>query len=384
MDFLFNLERPVKGQVIEEAFFGTSAFQPLPSPTGKAPFHLDIKKIISAADYNTIAQNKRMVFHTVGDVGGVKNPADQVLVADHMEMQFLKNVTGQADPTFLYILGDVIYYYGELKDYNSQFYEPYKFYPAPIFAIPGNHDGDIDPTNPAKPASLEAFAKLFCAKKPVIPPEAGDATRTTMVQPNVYFTLVTPVANIIGLYTNVPEGGRIKDDQQKWFVKELIAADKERKSKALIVALHHPPYSMDAHHGASVKMQDFLTAAFKEANVQPDIVFTAHVHNYQRFTKTEGIKKIPYIVAGAGGYWHLHNINTKGSVITTPSPSPFADVIFEKYCEDRHGFLKIDVNMNSRRILVEYYTVPRMQEAWKNPPALFDSCTIDLDKNEVH
>ena len=25
--------------------------------------------------------------------------------------------------------------------YYSQFYKPYQFYPAPIFAIPGNHDG---------------------------------------------------------------------------------------------------------------------------------------------------------------------------------------------------------------------------------------------------
>lgn len=383
MDFSFNLERPLAGQSTEEAFFGTSAFQPLPSPTGKAPFHLDIKNIISAANFNTIVQNKRMSFHTMGDVGGVKNPADQVLVADHMEMQFDKNNTAN-NPAFLYIIGDVVYYYGQLKEYNNQFYEPYKFYPAPIFAIPGNHDGDIDPTDTTKPSSLDAFVKLFCSKKPVIPAEAGDAPRTTMIQPNVYWTLVTPVANIIGLYTNVPEGGSIKDDQKKWFVKELIDAAKERTTKALIVTLHHPPYSMDTHHGASVKMQDFLTAAFKEANVQPDIVFTGHVHNYQRFTKKEGNREVPYIVAGAGGYWHLHNITTKNAPIKTPCPSSFAGVTFEKFSEDRHGFLKMDVDMNKRTIKGEYYTVPRIQESWKNPPSLFDTFTVDLVNGKVH
>jgi Icc-related predicted phosphoesterase len=383
MDFLFNLQRPVEGQVAEEAFFQPSPFQPLPSPTGKAPFHLDIKEVISKTVYNAIIQNKRMIFHTTGDVGGVKNPADQVLVTDHMEMQFDKTKeTG--NPTFLYIIGDVVYYYGEMKEYNSQFYEPYKFYPAPIFAIPGNHDGDVDPTDVTKPKSLDAFVKFFCSKTPVIPPEAGDSVRTTMTQPNVYWTTVTPVANIIGLYTNVPEGGIIKDDQKKWFVKELIAADKERANKALIVTLHHPPYSMDTHHGASVKMQAFLDAAFKEAGVQPDFVLSGHIHNYQRFTKKEGQRDVTYIVAGAGGYWHLHNVTTKNSPVKTPCPSSFAGVTFEKYSEDRHGFLKIDIDMSKRKITGEYYTVPRIQEAWKNPPALFDKFTIDLVKGKVN
>jgi acid phosphatase type 7 len=382
MEYHFNIERPAEGQVTEAALFGTGAFQPLPPPTGKAPFHLDIKNIISQSDYDTISQNKRMLFHTTGDVGGIKTPQDQTLVTDHMEMQFDKN-NSKNNPAFLYIIGDLVYYYGQLKEYNNQFYEPYKFYPAPIFAIPGNHDGDIDPTDTPKPASLEAFVKLFCSPKPVIPPEAGDSVRTTMTQPNVYWTLVTPVANIIGLYTNVPEGGIVKDDQRKWFVKELIAANKERTNKALIVALHHPPYSMDAHHGASVKMQTFLNAAFTEANVQPDIVLTGHVHNYQRFTKKEGTRDVAYIVAGAGGYWHLHNINTKGSSINTPCPSSFPGVTFEKYSEDRHGFLTIDVDMSKSTITGKYYTVPRLQESWKAAPKLFDTFTIDLVKGKV-
>ena len=88
-----------------------SPFQPLPKPTGKAPFHLDVKTVLSAAEYAKISQSKRMVFHTVGDVGGVKSPADQQLVADHQEMQFDKTNTAN-NPSFFYILGDVVYYYG--------------------------------------------------------------------------------------------------------------------------------------------------------------------------------------------------------------------------------------------------------------------------------
>ena len=380
MEPLFNLQRPVNG--IVTSTYPKSVFQPLPPPTGKLPFHLSISKIISPADFNKINKSKKMIFHLAADVGGVKNPQDQLLVTDHMEMQFDK-LKPDNNPSFLYIAGDVVYYYGQMSEYNNQFFEPYKFYPAPIFAIPGNHDGDVDPTDITKPHSLDAFVKMFCASKISVPPEAGDAIRSTMTQPNVYWTLVTPVANIIGLYTNAPEGGEIGGDQQKWFIKELIKAESEKSSKALIVALHHPPYSMDSHHGASRAMQQFLDDAFLKSKVYPDIIFTGHVHNYQRFTRKIGKREIPYIVAGAGGYWFLHNINTGKKIIKAPCPSSFKDVIFEKYCEDRHGFLRISIDMNIRKLKGEYFTVPRQQESWKTPPVIFDSFTLDLVKNKI-
>ena len=372
MNHQFNVERPDNGVIQSDLAFAKSAFQPLPNPTGKPPYHLDISTIIPAADYKYLEKSKTMVFHLTADVGGVKNPQDQVLVADHMEMQFDKN-SPQTNPSFLYIPGDVVYYYGQLSEYNSQFFEPYKFYPAPIFAIPGNHDGDVDPTDPAKLRSLDAFVKMFCSAKPTLPPEAGDTIRTTMTQPNVYFTLVTPVANIIGLYSNVPEGGAIKPDQQQWFINELIAADKERNDKALVVTLHHPPYSMDRFHGASINMQQVLDDSFAKAKVYPDIVFTGHVHNYQRFTRKIAKRNIPYIVAGAGGYWHLHNIDTANKTIKTPVTTSFKDVTFEKFSDDRHGFLRISIDMNKKTLTGEYFTVPRQQEPWKVPPTLFDT-----------
>src|SRR5205085_7642757 len=91
----------------------------------------------------------------------------------------------------------------------DQFYKPYEHYLAPIFAVPGNHDGD----NVAPETSLEAFMRNFCSLHPVHTPEAREIQRDAMTQPNVFWTLVTPVCTIIGLYTNVPEGGKIRQDQ---------------------------------------------------------------------------------------------------------------------------------------------------------------------------
>ena len=42
-------------------------------------------------------------------------------------------------------LGDVVYDFGEATyDYNK-FYDPFRNYPDPIFATPGNHDSSIVP-----------------------------------------------------------------------------------------------------------------------------------------------------------------------------------------------------------------------------------------------
>ena len=95
-----------------------------------------------AAKVQAIQQAGQIVFHSVGDTGSVVGPATQSLVADKMVTDFTE--TNAADvPSFLFHLGDVVYYFGEATYYYDQFYEPYRDYPAPILAIAGNHDGVV-------------------------------------------------------------------------------------------------------------------------------------------------------------------------------------------------------------------------------------------------
>jgi hypothetical protein len=77
---------------------------------------------------------------------------------------------------------------------------------ASTVAVPGNHDGE----NLAVDSTLDGFIYNFCAGSPVPRPEAQDSPRTAMTQPYVYWTLLTPLVNIVGLYSNVPEGGEIR------------------------------------------------------------------------------------------------------------------------------------------------------------------------------
>ena len=83
----------------------------------------------------------KLVFHCVGDTGGIHGTATEEAIAVGMEHQITGAAAGDA-ASFFYNLGDVIYFNGQSALYKTEFYEPYQFYPKLIFAIPGNHDGD--------------------------------------------------------------------------------------------------------------------------------------------------------------------------------------------------------------------------------------------------
>jgi acid phosphatase type 7 len=361
---------------IRQTALGNQRVQPLPPPTGQAPYHLALDHILPADQMAAIQTSGRMLFHIAGDTGGVKAPQSQQIVDMAMEQQFAFSEVSLR-PAFFYHLGDVVYYYGEGKEYYPQFYEPYVHYPAPIFAIPGNHDGDI--TDGGEP-SLVPFVRNFCASVPQISPDAGETARDSMTQPNVYWTLETPFATFIGLYSNVPEGGHIDDSQFAWFVNELRTAP---TNKALIVCAHHPAYSADTHHSGSKYMEDIYDSAFSQARRLPDVIFAGHVHNYQRFTRVVNGRHLPYIVAGAGGYWNLHYLakQADGTGIQTPYQMPDADLMLEGACDDRHGFMRMMVT--PQQITGEYWSCPRPQESWRAPAQRVDGFILDLQQHKI-
>jgi hypothetical protein len=112
--------------------------------------------------------------------------------------------------------------------------------------------------------------------KPIrdVDPLAKDAPRVQLNLPNVYWTLVTPFATIVGVYTNVPEGGSIDSTQQQWVTNEFATAPTYR---ALILALHHPIYSFDVFHSRSSKMADVLENAIRDTGRVPNLVLSGHV-----------------------------------------------------------------------------------------------------------
>ncbi len=346
-----------------------------PTPTGKPPFHLNI------SDVGIEPAANKMVFHMLGDTGSAILPQFQQLIADQMASQFNEANQPADQPKFLYHLGDVVYHFGEAEEYYRQFFKPYKNYPAPVFAIAGNHDSDINPNTRSPYKSLDSFMRVFCNTKQQTIELAEDSNRTTMIQPNVYWTLVTPLANFIGLYSNVPKFGYVSPEQKDWFVNELRTAALQ-KDKAMVVCIHHAPYSADSNHGSSRNMITFLESAFEEAGVLPDIVFSGHVHNYQRFSKKyPSGKEVPFIVAGAGGYVTLFPLVPSTQAGFTVTDELLDDVSLVNYCDDHYGFLKIAIEKQQGGLTLtgEYYTIAN-ETAMPTPGhmPLFEKFTIPI------
>lgn len=351
-DFSKKFSKPVfKRDVPDDTF----KYQPAPKPSGKYPYHLDLEAIDPVPDQNKLA------FHMVGDTGSIRTPDFQKLVVGEMVKQFEATEKTGYEPQFLFHLGDVVYNHGEASEYQRQFFDPYKKYPGPIFAIPGNHDSDINPDSRVRYGSLDAFTTVFCDTERRTVPFSGNAERKSMVQPNVYWTLVTPLANIIGMYSNVPKFGLVTDEQRNWLMHELRSADKERPDKAVILCLHHSPYSADINHGSSIPMIELLEGVFEETGIYPDIVFSGHVHNYQRFSRYyRGGRVLPFIVAGSGGYDELHPVAYTNDYRFTSALPIFEGIQLESSCDTKHGFLKVLLERTADGILltVEFYTLP--------------------------
>lgn len=348
-------------------------FRDLPAPTGAAPFRLPLDHVLDAADMATITAQKRLTFHLNGDTGGIKDAMPQQLVAKGMEKSFDSAADAAHNPAFMYITGDCVYFNGEVKEYYAQFYQPYEFYPRPIFAVAGNHDGENVPTE----NTLDGFMRNFCAPKPVKMPEAQDSLRTAMIQPNVYWTLTSPLMNIVGLYSNVPEGGEIRSPQTEWFIEELRTLPTD---VPLLVAMHHPVYSADDHHSGSKYILDTIEHAASVSGRFPDMLLAGHVHNYQRISRTDANGKVtPCIVTGAGGYHNLHHVIKVNHQAMIPpvimDRTGGVSVTLESYTDDHHGFLVMSITPDL--IVGDYYQVPRPQEPYSKGNQLTDHWEFD-------
>jgi hypothetical protein len=307
-----------------------------------------------AAKVQAIQKSGQIVFHSVGDTGSVTGPSTQSLVADKMVTDFSE--ANPADiPSFFFHLGDVVYYFGEATYYYDQFYEPYRNYPAPIIAIPGNHDGVIS-SGDSTP-TLAAFLTNFCALSPAPSPDAGGLLRTTMIQPGVYFTLEAPFVRILGLYSNVLEdpgvisdengANTMLDQRQVTFLKTALARVKTDKfTGAVIIAVHHPPYTGGSEHGGSPLMLQDIDNACKKAGVWPHALFSGHAHNYQRYTRTVNKFQIPYIVAGCGGHSPLSSMR---AAYRTPFKIDNT-LTLESYDDTDYGYLRVIINATTMSI----------------------------------
>ena len=327
--------------------------EPIPVPRSTAP--MDLSWVLGSNATDAIEKAGQIVFHTVGDTGGIQKPDFQFAVAEAMADD------SESGAAFWYHLGDVVYYCGQEQYYYEQFYDPYRNYNAPILAIPGNHDGAVFSGEDAK--SLDAFVENFCAPQPGRNPDSQGVVRTTMDQPGVYFTLNAPFVKFIGLYSNTSEGGTegviagptVGNAQLDFLQQQLAAAKSERASgqwRALVIATHHPPFTGSPQHVPSPTMLKQIDQACTAAGIQPDLHLSGHAHLYERYTRTVGGRQIPYIVAGMGGYYNLPGLKTGKKTPPPSTPASGTDasgnpLTLEVYNDTTFGFLRMTVSPSS-------------------------------------
>jgi hypothetical protein len=373
--------------------------------TGTAEPVVELAQALGKKGESIVSQIERagqIVFHSLGDTGSTRGPESQSQVADKMVADYADTDPREV-PSFLFHLGDVIYSFGESQYYYDQFYEPYRDYPAPIFAIPGNHDGMISPLSAA--TTLQAFYDNFCTAGQTShrTAEAGELSRTAQIQPGIYFTLEAPFVRILGLYSNCLEDPGIISSQGRTYpevgqtqLEFLAAAFRRVKSEkfkgAVIIAVHHPPYVAQiqanrtaqtaGRHGASLAMLEDIDSVCQQNGIWPHVVLSGHAHNYQRFTRFKDNRETPFVVCGNGGH-ALTRLTRKGQPalrmpVDQPSLSIRGDrVTMESYDFTDYGYLRVIAT--DQQLRVEYHPASDGEDS-KTPD---DFVTVDLASRKL-
>jgi hypothetical protein len=107
--------------------------------------------VAATAAVKRLTNSGQIVFHSTGDCGSTKGPRTQDEVTDKMVADFQEQQP-QEIPQFHFLLGDIVYSFGEVQYYYDQFYEPY-----------------------------------------------GGLSRTAQIQPGVFFTFEAPFVRILTL-----------------------------------------------------------------------------------------------------------------------------------------------------------------------------------------
>ena len=218
------------------------------------------------------------------------------------------------DTDFMVICSDVIYPAGEVEEYEFKFFHPYRDYPGPIYALPGNHDWYDD---------LRGFMFHFCGRaqapagtgtgaggrvaralwrrrrKPVdmSAVERMSAMRPSPRQqanlPGPYYVIETGPFEIVAIDTGITGG--IDQAQGDW----LRTVSRSPKPKILLTG--KPIYVNGRIDRCDIEGGGTVEAIVKEAKHNYVAAIGGDIHNYQRYPVAVDGRVIQFIVAGGGG-----------------------------------------------------------------------------------
>ncbi len=225
----------------------------------------------------------------------------------------------ERDAEFAFISSDVIYPAGGVNEYLEKFCRPYKDFPAPIYAVPGNHDW-YD--------GLHGFAVRFCGADPYREPprprggrglrgalrdllwrdpeEADPAVlercrklrpdpKQRLDQPAPYFVLEAGPVDLVGIDNGIT--GTIDREQGKW-----LRRVSRRSPKPKVLVLGKPIYADGEYHPREIEGGGTVDEIVRDPANYYVATVVGDKHNYQRYgVDVGGGRVIQHIVSGGGG-----------------------------------------------------------------------------------
>jgi hypothetical protein len=229
-----------------------------------------------------------------------------------------------AGADFTIICSDVIYPSGEIGDYRTRFFRPYRSLNMPIFAVPGNHDWydglhgfmshlcGID--TPPAPLEVGPGFRGWLSRRlwrRSTPPDEDDLADMRSArsgplqtvdppQPGPYWAIDAGPLRIVGIDTGIV--GTIDAEQGAWLRRVSFESDLPKllvTGKPLYVNGCHRPGAIAGKPG---KIDDIV----RDPRSRYVAVIGGDTHNYQRYpVKLPDGRTIQYIVSGGGGaYTH--------------------------------------------------------------------------------
>ncbi len=206
---------------------------------------------------------------------------------DTPEQRQIAHQAELAKPDFLFITGDIVYTAGRISEYRTKYFPVYAplIQSIPFLAAVGNHDTALRNYTQFP----DALAYFFYWDQPLNgPDENGLVLQGHEESQPGFLASAAPrfprMANFSFDYGNahwtVIDSNPYADWQSptllKWLKDDLASA---KNARWRFVAFHHPGFNSSVEHFNDQWMR-LLAPTFEEAKV--DVVFSGHVHNYQR------------------------------------------------------------------------------------------------------
>jgi uncharacterized membrane protein HdeD (DUF308 family) len=268
-------------------------------------------------------------FIVIGDTG--EGDASQWSLHDQ-----LIAASNRESVKFLVLSSDVIYPDGKMKDYEPNFYLPFKGFTKPIYAIPGNHDW-FDADEGFNANFLEADAANLSLRARLAEDLKTDVITTDRrfaeiiakakslreyyqikngLQRGTFFEMHTAGFSLITVDTGIMR--TIDDKQQAW----LEAALNRAANNFKLVVLGHPFYVAGKYQARDDRPFDAIHEMLRRHQV--DIAMAGDTHDFEFYREkyvVSGQEKqtLNFVNGGGGAYLSI------GSSLDFPAQPEVAD-----------------------------------------------------------